>query len=163
MMYRLDLDITYPKTLKWLQSLFKYFDDDLVRSFSAVSFNSFKNKIKMIRRYNARYQSYLENGDYTNKHCFTHISCPVCTSQDCIHFDAEFLNIDLRDNTCQASDLHLYSSLTDEYEDEDTFRTTMYDIAIHVCGRECTPKLLNPKVRNLFNVYFRDIKAYHII
>ncbi len=27
MIYRLDLDITYPKT--WLQRLFKYFDDDI--------------------------------------------------------------------------------------------------------------------------------------
>ncbi len=93
------------------------------------------------------YQSYLENGEYTNQHSFTHIPCPVCTSQDCIHFDAEFLDIDFRDNTCQASDLRVYSSLIDDYEDEDTFHTTMYDTAIHVGGRECTQKLSNFKVR----------------
>ncbi len=47
-----------------------------------------------MRRYNARYQFYLENGNYTNEHGFKHIPYPVCTSQDCIHFDAEFLDID---------------------------------------------------------------------
>ncbi len=110
--------------------------------------------------YNSHYQSYIENGDYTNEHGFTHIPCPVCTSKDCIHFDTEFLDIDFQDNTCQASDLCLYSSLIDDYEDENTFRITMYNTAIDVCGLEYNPKLSNPKLRNLFNVFFRNIKAY---
>ncbi len=116
--------------------------------------------MKIQRGYNARYQSYLENGDYTPEHGLTHIPCPICTSRHCVHFDTDFLDIDFRDNTSQASDLRLYSSLIDNYDDEDTFRTTMYDTAIHVCGRECTPKNTKTPVRNIFNVSFKDVKAY---
>ncbi len=83
-----------------------------------------------MHHYNSCYQPYLGNGDYTNGHGFKHIPCPICTSQDCIHFDAEYIDIDFRDNTFQASDLRLYLSLINQYEDEGTFHTTMYDTDI---------------------------------
>ncbi len=117
----------------------------------------------MMRRYNARYQTYLPNGVYTNGDGFTHIPCPVCTSRYCIHFDTEYLDIDFQDNTCQASDLRMYSSLIDKYDDVDTFRTTMYDTGVHVCRHDCTPKSTQTKVRYLFNVFFGDVKSLPVL
>ncbi len=106
MMYR--LEISYPKMWKWLQRLFEYFNDELVRSFSLLFFKNFKNKIKMMRHYNNKLQTYLANGDYVSEDGFTHIPCPVCTSRHCIHFNTEYLDTDFRDNTCQANDLRIY-------------------------------------------------------
>ncbi len=47
MMYRMELN--YPQTLTWLQSLFQFFDEDLVSQFALLSFKTFKTKIKMMK------------------------------------------------------------------------------------------------------------------
>ncbi len=36
----------------------------------------------------------------------------------------------------------------------------MYDTGVHVCRHKCTLKSSGKKVRNLFNIFFRDVKEY---
>ncbi len=83
------------------------------------------------------------------------------TNRYCKYFDGDYLEYDCRDNQTIAVDLLMYSSLIEEFMDEDNFRTTIYDTGIHICGRECLP-LSSTKVmvRNTYNVFFNDIQAY---
>ncbi len=157
MMYRMELN--YPQTLTWLQSLFQYFDEDLVSQFALLSFKAFKTKIKMMKCINVCYQFFLDNPLYLQNAGFSHIPCPVCTSRYCNHFESDYL--EYRDNSSIAADLHMYSSLIDEFEDEDHFHMTIYDTNIHVSRRECLPlSSTRVKVRNIFNVFFKDVQAY---
>ncbi len=105
-MYRLEMN--FPQILKWLQSLFRYFDDDLERQHSLLSFKTFKNNIKMINRLRERYQVFLANLAYLLQSGLSHIPCPVCSSLYCKHFDSDYLEYDCRDNQTIAANLHMY-------------------------------------------------------
>ncbi len=127
MMYRMELN--YPQTLTWLQNVFQFFDEDLVIQFALLSFKTFKTKIKMMKSINVRYQFFLDNPLYLQNAGFSHISCPVCTSRYCTHFESDYLEMDYQDNASIAADLRMYSSLIDEFEDEDHFRRQYMTLA----------------------------------
>ncbi len=106
---------------------------------------------------------FLDNPLYLLNAGFSHIPCPVCTSQYWKHFDSDYLEIDYWDNTAIAADLWMHLSLINEFMDEDNFRTTIYDTGVHVYGRECLPLSSREKVRNIYNVFLRMCKQINII
>ncbi len=91
-MYRMEMN--FPQTLKWFQSIFQFFYEDLVSGYALLSFKAFKNKIKMMKRINVCYQFFLDNPLYLQNAGFSHIPCAVCTGCYCNHFDSDFLEMD---------------------------------------------------------------------
>jgi len=154
----LTLDFNYPETLRFVASWFPNYDDGLVREFSTLPFQEFKNRMRMLTRHNQYFQRFFYK-DFFGATPDESRRCRICSAKNCIHKNTEFLDVYKGQGVDVARNLRLYSSQVDDYDDDDDiFRTSMFDKCEHICGNRCCPP--SKEVRNICNVYFRDVKAY---